>query len=140
MEINLTTPSLLFPTVSLLMLAYTNRFLGLASIVRQLHATYVETHEQTYLSQIENLRRRIRLIRNMQFFGVLSLLLCTVCMFLLFINWQAAATVIFGFSLLAMILSLAISLREIQLSVHALDIHLVSLEKDLAAQRPPDAP
>lgn len=135
MEINLTTPSLLFPTVSLLMLAYTNRFLGLANAIRQLHASYVESGEMTYLHQIENLRLRMKLIRDMQFYGVFSLLLCTICMALIFIGWNSAATVVFGISMLAMMASLGTSLREIQMSVKAIDLHLQSLEQGLPGEK-----
>jgi Protein of unknown function (DUF2721). len=40
MEINLTTPALLFPAISLLLLAYTSRFLALAALMRELHVRY----------------------------------------------------------------------------------------------------
>jgi hypothetical protein len=70
MEINLTTPALLFPTVSLLMLAYTNRFLTIATIIRNLHDRYREDQNENLLGQIANLRFRVYLIRNMQIFGV----------------------------------------------------------------------
>src|SRR5471030_2856083 len=124
MEITLTTPAVLFPAVSLLLLAYTNRFLALASVIRRLHADHKATPSPHYLSQIENLRWRIRLVRNMQFCGVLSLLLCTVCMFLIFCGSITAAEIVFSAGLLIMIISLIISLVEIQSSVRALDLHL----------------
>jgi Protein of unknown function (DUF2721) len=128
MEITLTTPAVFFPAVSLLLLAYTNRFLALASVIRKLHADYTTSPDPTYLGQIENLRWRIRLVRNMQFCGVLSLLLCTVCMFLLFWGLIVAAEVIFSIAMIVMIISLIISLIEIQSSVRALDLHLKSIE------------
>jgi len=105
MEINLTTPAVLFPAVSLLLLAYTNRFLALANIIRKLHADHQVSPDSRYLAQIENLRRRIRMVRNMQFAGVVSLLLCTVCMYLLFCGWIIPAEIIFSAGLLAMIYS-----------------------------------
>jgi hypothetical protein len=39
-QLSLTTPALLFSAISLLLLAYTNRFLAYASVVRNLHARY----------------------------------------------------------------------------------------------------
>jgi hypothetical protein len=129
MDIDLTTPSLLFPTVSLLLLAYTNRFVTLASVVRQLHASHLASPNPVYLMQIANLRLRIRLIRDMQFFGVLSLLLCTICMILLFCGWHDAGKFAFAISLGCMIVSLVLSLVEIRMSVHALDVHLQDIEK-----------
>ena len=129
MQIELTTPSILFPAISLLMLAYTNRFLGLASVIRQLHESHEASPKPVYLQEINNLRRRVRLIRDMQFWGVLSLTLCTVCMFLLFSEFQRAGEIVFAISIVCMIVSLVLSLIEIRMSVHALDLHLKDIEK-----------
>lgn len=129
MRIDISTPALLFPAVSLLMLAYTNRFLALANIIRNLHRSHSEKPNPVYLLEIENLRRRIGLIRDMQSFGVLSLILCMVCMFLLFRGYYRAGEWLFGASLVGMLVSLVISLVEIRLSGRALDLHLRDLEK-----------
>ncbi len=129
MEISLTTPALLFPTVSLLMLAYTNRFLTLASIIRNLHARYKEEDDENLLAQIANLRYRIYLIRNMQIFGVLSLLFCVVSMFALFEGWITGGNWSFAIALLLMIISMLISLRELMVSVGALDLLLLDMEE-----------
>lgn len=128
MEITLTTPAVFFPAVSLLLLAYTNRFLALASVIRKLHADYQASRDPSFLGQIENLHWRIRLVRNMQFCGVSSLLLCTVCMYLLFCGMVMPAEIVFSSAMLVMIISLVLSLVEIQTSVRALDLHLKSLE------------
>ena len=128
MELNLTTPALLFPTISLLMLAYTNRFLTLATIIRNLYDKYNDSHNDNLLQQIDNLRFRIYLIRNMQIFGVLSLLMCVVSMFALFAGWLAAGQWSFALALVLMIVSLGISLRELFISVGALDLLLTDLE------------
>ena len=129
MEINLTTPALLFPTVSLLMLAYTNRFLTIATIIRNLHDRYREDQNENLLGLIANLRFRVYLIRNMQIFGVLSLLMCVVSMFALFAGWIAAGKWSFAIALLLMIVSMLISLRELTISVGALDLLLTNLEE-----------
>jgi len=128
MEFNITTPAILFPAVSLLMLAYTNRFLSLASTIRKLTADYKAGADAAYLKQIENLRWRIRRVRDMQFCGTLSLLLCTISIFLIFSGLIFEAEVVFVVSLIIMIFSLLISLAEIQSSVRALDVHLLDLE------------
>jgi Zn-dependent membrane protease YugP len=128
MQLDLTAPAVLFPAISLLLLAYTNRFLALASVIRKLHADYKIAPAPAYLSQIENLRWRIRLVRNMQFCGVLSLLFCTICMFLLFCGLIVPAEIVFTAALLVMIMSLIFSLTEIQSSVRALDLHLQDIE------------
>lgn len=130
MEITLTTPALLFPTVSLLMLAYTNRFLTLATIIRNLHDRYKESQEQRLQAQIENLRYRVYLIRNMQIAGVLSLLMCVISMFAIFAGWDAGGKWSFGLALLLMIISMLISLRELTVSVGALDLLLMDMEED----------
>ena len=129
MEITLTTPALLFPTVSLLLLAYTNRFLTLATIIRNLYDRYHHESDDNLLLQIQNLRYRVYLIRNMQIAGVLSLLLCVVSMFALFAGWVEAGKWSFGAALILMIISLGISLRELQISVGALDLLLTDLEE-----------
>jgi hypothetical protein len=128
MEINLTTPALLFPAISLLLLAFTNRFLAIAAVIRSLHDRYQRSPDQVLVAQIGNLRHRMMLIRNMQVFGVLSLLLCVVCMFVLFAGYVELGKAIFGISLVLMMISLALSMREIQISVHALNLQLSDLE------------
>ncbi len=130
MDFTLSTPALLFPTVSLLMLAYTNRFLTLATIIRGLHDRYKNNEDDNLLGQIANLRYRVYLIRNMQIFGVLSLLFCVISMFALFAGWVPGGQWAFGIALLLMIVSMLISLRELQISVGALDLLLVELEDE----------
>ncbi len=129
MEIDLTTPALLFSTISLLLLAYTNRFLGLASIIRKLHADHLASPNQGYVEEIKNLRGRVYLIRDMQTLGVLSLLSCTLCMGALFMDWLVLGKWIFGSSLLLMAASLTLSIVEIRMSVGALDVHLKDMER-----------
>ncbi len=130
MDFTLSTPALLFPTVSLLMLAYTNRFLTLATIIRSLHDRYKNDDDDNLLGQIANLRYRVYLIRNMQIFGVLSLLFCVISMFALFAGWVAGGQWSFAIALILMIVSMLISLRELQISVGALDLLLVELEDE----------
>jgi hypothetical protein len=129
MDINLTTPALLFPAISLLLLAYTNRFLALAALIRELHAQYKEERDELIIRQLGNLRYRVGLIRNMQAFGVGSLLFCTICMFVLFAGQTQLGEITFGISLVLMAISLALSLREIQISVDALHLRLSDLEE-----------
>ena len=128
MELPLTTPALLFPAVSLILLAYTNRFLALAALIRSLHERWSETHDPKILPQIESLRYRVRLIRRMQTLGVSAILLCVVAMFCLFENWLRAGAWFFGASLVVLSFSLAVSLHEIQLSGRALDMQLADME------------
>ena len=130
MEFPLTTPALLFPAISLLMLAYTNRFLTIATIIRNLHDRYKNEANDNLLGQIANLRHRIYLIRNMQIFGVLSLLFCVISMFALFAGWVSGGQWTFAIALILMMISMLLSLRELQISVGALDLLLVELEKE----------
>jgi hypothetical protein len=129
MELNLTTPALLFPAISLLLLAYTNRFLTLATIIRNLYDRYHSLPNENLLAQIGNLRYRIYLIRNMQIFGVLSLLFCVISMFALFAGWIVGGQWTFGLALILMMMSMAVSLRELQISVGALDLLLADMEQ-----------
>jgi hypothetical protein len=129
MDISITTPALLFPAVTLLMLAYTNRFNTLATIIRNLHSKYQTERNENLLAQITNLRYRVYLIRNMQIFGVLSLLLCMLSMFALFAGWLVGGQWSFAIALILMIVSMVLSLRELQVSVGALDLLLSEMGK-----------
>ncbi|MDX9848734.1 MAG: DUF2721 domain-containing protein [Tenuifilaceae bacterium] len=128
--LTLTTPALLFSAISLLLLAYTNRFLALAQLVRNLHALYKQNPDSILLGQIKNLRVRVHIIRYMQISGIVSLLLCVLSMFLIYIGESIWSEAIFGVALLLLIASLALSVWEIQISVKALDLHLSDIEKN----------
>ncbi|MDA3901097.1 MAG: DUF2721 domain-containing protein [Spirochaetes bacterium] len=123
---NLTTPALLFPALSLLLLAYTNRFLTLAGLIRTLCKERSRDNIPVVDGQIRNLRKRIYLIKYMQFFGIASLFFCVISMFFLFLNEELIGEIVFGVSLVLMMASLGFSLKEIQISVDALDIQLDS--------------
>jgi hypothetical protein len=125
--LNLTTPALLFPAISLLLLAYTNRYLALASIIRGLYDDYQQNPSDKLVQQIGNLRRRIALIKGMQSLGVGSLFLCVVAMFMIYTGWPQAAQYTFGVSLLLLIVSLGMSLLELRMSTDALNILLSDL-------------
>lgn len=121
------TPGLLFPAISLLMLAFTNRFLGLTSAARSLVGRYREHPDERLLLQVHSLRERLSLVRYMQAMGVVSLLCCTLSLFALFLGSQFGARLAFATALLFMLSSLAVSLREIHLSVRAINIEFDSL-------------
>lgn len=125
--LDLTTPSLLFSAISLILLAYTNRFLSYAGIVRALKEKHLQTHDPKDIAQIANLRKRLYLTRTMQILGILSLLLCVIAMFFIYISWQAFAAWIFGIALLLLTASLCVCIWEINISVKALEIHLEDL-------------
>lgn len=129
LELPLTTPALLFPAISLLLLAYTNRFLTLANLVRSLRDRYSTTHEAHVAGQIANLRHRLHLIRNMQVFGVSSFFLCVLSMILLYIGQNTAGAIVFGGALLLLLISLALSLREVQISIDALTLELQDIDQ-----------
>ena len=122
--LDLTTPSLLFSTISLILLAYTNRFLSYASVVRALKEKHQQTHDPKDIAQIANLRKRLYLTRSMQILGILSLLLCVIAMFFIYVSWQVFAAWIFGIALLLLAASLCVCIWEINISVKALEIHL----------------
>ncbi len=129
-ELTLITPTFLFSAISLLLLAYTNRFLSYAQLVRTLKDRYMEDHSALTRAQIVNLRRRLYLTRNMQLFGVGSLFLCVVTMFLIYIGLQILSAYIFGLALLLLILSLALTVMEIRISAKSLEIYLSNMENE----------
>jgi hypothetical protein len=128
MNLALSTPALLFPAISLLFLAYTNRFLHLAALIRKLHADAMRGSDPLAVEQIGNLRRRLSLIRWMQIWGVAALLGCTLAMVAIFFSLDAIGGLLFVASVLMMSTSLALSLREIAISGGALAILLRQLE------------
>jgi len=129
MELNIQTPALLFPAVSLLLIAFTNKFLAIATLIRKLVSEYEEKKNHDLLKQISSLRRRLMLIRWMQVCGVTSILVCVITMYFIYAGWQVWAKVLFALSLLLMIASLVITLVEIGLSAGALRVVLKDLEE-----------
>lgn len=120
----LTTPALLFPAISLLMLAYTNRFVVLADLIRKLYYEYQVQEQKMLADQIANLQIRVSLIKYMQICGALSFFFCVICMFLLFAGSSILANISFAIALLLLLGSLALLVRELHLSIDALDVHL----------------
>lgn len=129
MELTFNTPALLFPAISLLLLAYTNRFVALAHLVRKLHDQYKagKTSEIIVL-QIRNLRQRINLIRYMQTLGVFSFFLCIVTMCGIYFDLVTISKVCFIASLISLLASLLLSLIEIIKSGNALEVELSDME------------
>jgi hypothetical protein len=129
MELTVNIPALLFPAISLIMLAYTNRFLALSSRVRVLHDKY-QTQKERHLifTQIKNLKYRLKLIRDMQTYGVASLLFAIVSMFFIYIASQRLAQFVFAVSLITFSWSIVLSFIEIRLSTKAIEIELSDME------------
>lgn len=130
MELAITTPAVIFPAISLLMLAYTNRYIAISNRIRTLHMQYKQEKSVIILAQIHILKRRIRLIRDMQLTGILSLFLAALTMFLIYEGFSAA-TYSFTISLLLLLISLGMSAYEIILSNKALFILLTDVEHEL---------
>jgi uncharacterized protein DUF2721 len=130
MEITFTTPALLFPAISLLLLAYTNRFVALANLVRKLHEEYKRGQENKIIvQQIHSLRRRLRLVRYMQTLGVLSFVCCVFTMYTIYMGWMNLVKYEFAICLLTLLTSLIISLIEITQSTRALELELGDIEE-----------
>ncbi len=134
-ELTLTTPALLFSAISLIMLAYTNRFLAYAAVVRNLHSKYQERKDDMIIEQIKNLSLRLQLTRWMQILGIASLLLCVLTMFLIYVDFHRIAVIVFGVALLLLIASLALLIREIQISVDALSLHISDIREKLTKNK-----
>lgn len=129
-ELTLTTPSILFSAISLIMLAYTNRFLAYASVIRNLKTEHEHNPTAMTQRQIDNLRKRLYIIRSMQIYGVMSLLLCVICTFFIYVGWQISAVYIFAIALLLLVISLGLSVKELLISVKALEYHLDRVEPE----------
>lgn len=128
MQLTLSIPALLFPAISLTMLAYNARYLAIAALIRNLHAQYTEDATAPLKKQIEQLRKRLDIIKNMQATAIVSFLLAAVTMFLVYVELEVWANIIFGISLVFLMVSLILSLIEVQLSTKALGIQLKNME------------
>ena len=129
MEINFSTPALLFPAISLLLLAYTNRFMGITKLIRQLRRNLNDDNYTQINRQVANLKYRIKLIIWTQASGVISLILCTLSMMSHFFEASLFGYISFGLSLILMNISLILSLLEITISARALNVELEGMEK-----------
>ncbi len=136
MDITITTPSLLFPAISLLMLAYTNRFVTLANVIRQLSNLDNAPSRDLVIRQIENLRTRMAVIRLMQAFGVLSFVFCTLSMFSLLLAFRVAGMYLFAVSLILLVVSLLFSFYEVNISTKAINIELEKFDAELLRRKP----
>jgi hypothetical protein len=128
--LTISTPALLFPAVSLLFLAYTNRFLHLAALVRQLHRDWVERQDNCLRAQIDNMRKRLALIRWMQLLGAVSIFLCVVAMVAVMLEANLTGWITFFAALLFMGASLVCLILEIACSGGALKILLDRVERE----------
>lgn len=135
MEMTITTPSLLFPAISLLMLAYTNRFVTLANVIRQLSNLENAPSRDIVIRQIENLRVRMAVIRLMQAFGVLSFVFCTLSMFSLLLDFIVAGMYLFAVSLILLVVSLLCSFYEVNISTTAINIELEKFDEELKKRK-----
>lgn len=130
MEITFNTPALLFPAISLLLLAYTNRYLALANLIRKLHDEYMRGEKNhLLLKQIRILKVRINLVRQMQALSVLSFLCCVITMYGVYMQWEQLVKYVFALSLLSLLASLIISLVEITQSTKALELEISDMEE-----------
>ena len=129
MQLNLSIPALLFPAISLTMLAYNARYLAIAALIRQLHKQFNETADSPLKRQIDSLRKRLGIIKNMQASAIISFLLSAITMFLIYVELNVWANIIFGISLVFLMISLVLSLIEVQLSTKALGIQLRNMEE-----------
>ena len=129
MILEMSIPALLFPAISLTMLAYNARYLAIAALIRQLHKEYLSNYSKNISLQITQLRNRLYLIRNMQAFAIVSFLGAVITMGLLYTSQNNIANIVFGLSLLSLVISLSISLIEVQSSTKSLNTQLNSIEE-----------
>ena len=134
-EFTITTPAVLFPAISLLILAYMNKFLAISTLIRKLKDKFVESEDQNILAQLRNLRRRIIIIRNMQWLAVFALFLCVLSMYFIFENQHVTAKNLFIAGMISLLASLFLSLREIHLSIVALGLELNDMEHHLIEKK-----
>ena len=124
-----TTPALVFPAISLLMLAYTNRFVVLADLARELHKNQLQHPDRKFIDQIANLQKRMDIIRKMQIYGALSFIFAAISMLCALLSLSVVAISTFFVSLILLITSLIYLMRELTISIDALKIQLDDLNE-----------
>lgn len=131
MDFTFSTPAVVFSATSLLMLAYTNRFLTLSELTRNLYNRYKDSNgkDNSAKGQIDNLKLRLKIIRWMQIFGAVSFSLSVVSMLaMVFINYNVSLS-IFIISLFCLLVSLGLLVYELQISVKAITIQLNEMKE-----------
>lgn len=134
-EFTITTPAVLFPAMSLLILAYMNKFLAITTLIRKLKDKFMEKEDENILAQLMNLRRRMIIIRNMQWLAVFALFLCVMSMYFIFENQYVTAKILFSAGMVFVMCSLFLSLREIHLSVVSISLELKDVEHHLKEKK-----
>lgn len=130
MDIAINTPALLFPAITILFLAYSNRFLTIATRIREKHADFNKTHSPVAAKQIMSFRLRLRYIVAMEMFAVLGIISCTIAMGFIFYGLQNYGNIAFAISMLFIVLSLLASIIELFFSMKALNIELEDMEEN----------
>ncbi len=134
-EFTITTPAVLFPAISLLILAYMNKFLAITTLIRKLKDKYIQDEDENILPQLRNLRRRMIIIRNMQWLAVFALFLCILSIYFVFENQQVTAKNLFVAGMISLLSSLFLSLREIHLSIVSIGLELKDVEHHLKEKK-----
>jgi hypothetical protein len=119
---NPTIPALVVPAISLLFLAYTNRFLGLTAVARHILKEHMLAPQPHWEVQLINIRRRLHLIRQMQLAGLASIILAALSMGAVVNGFDKLGQGIFVASLACFIGSMGICVHEIKLSIDAIEV------------------
>lgn len=136
MEISINTPAILFPAFSLLMLVYTNRFLAVGSLVRELIMQQEKNETDHYLyDQIKNLKKRLTLIKNMQEWSVAGYLFTVASIYLIYIGQPSYGEYAFALAVLTFSISLMLLLVEVYYSTGALQIALSKFDLQRASDK-----
>jgi len=126
------TPAIVFPAISMLLVAYTSRFMVISQRIRSLHEKYATTSTEQTLQQLANFRQRLSLIKWMQCFGVLAFISVTLSILMILLGFLPKyVEIAFGLSLTFLVTSLGLALHEIMISTRAIEIELQGIEDDL---------
>ena len=135
MDLNISTPGLIFPSISFLLIAYSNRFLAIATLIRDLKTKFSENKAEILLKQIKNLRYRLKLIRWMQAVAVFGMLLALLSIFSLYLELDLIGKIFFVSAVISITTSLSIALVEIMFSGRALDLELEDIQDHMREKK-----
>ncbi len=119
----LQTPTYVFSAISLLMIAYTSRYVAISQVIRHLSESAPGSDSRVEC-QIRSLMKRVKYIRNMQITALIGFCANIMTMILIVLGIDFLIAPLFIAGLVLILVSLGICIMEIALSAQALSISL----------------
>lgn len=114
----ISTPALLFPAITILILTYSNRFSTLSNKIRE----FIRKGEDA--AQIAVFRRRVGYVRRMLLWGILGLAASALSMLALVFKCTNTGVGLFVLADLSIVISLIYAILDVSISTNALELEV----------------